>query len=102
MHAHRISLGKTAFYKYEGLRKNMKITQTEPYDDNGKIIDIIGSMEGFEYPIFAMSYHPEYHQFEVLGEAKYNCVKRNEVTDEISFRLSLVMNRLGLSNKNRI
>ena len=68
MNLHKFSLSKTAFYKYEGLRKNMKITQTEEYDDNGKMIDIIGAMEGFEYPIFAMNYHPEYHQFEIHGE----------------------------------
>ena len=102
MHCHKVSLSKSGFFKYPGLRKNMKITQTEAYDHNGKTIDIIGAMEGYDYPIFALSYHPEYHQFNVLENTHCDLIKRNTLTDEISSRLSLAMNRLGLSNSNRI
>jgi hypothetical protein len=38
----------------------MKITQTDEYKNETHNIKFINSMEGREYPIFTIMYHPEY------------------------------------------
>lgn len=62
LHAHTFSVSLETFNKTPGLKKFMKITQTDtwtrPYD--GEVIEYIASMESIDYPIFTTMYHPEY------------------------------------------
>ena len=68
----------------------MKIIQTDDYEDfkEGKTVRFINAMEGKNYPIFATMYHPEYQLLEFIGKYKWPIIK-NQITDEIAFRMSL-------------
>jgi hypothetical protein len=46
-------------------------------------------------------YHPEYNLLDFIGTKKWKIVG-NEITDEIAFRLSLLMNRWARKNSNKV
>ena len=48
-------------------------------------------MEGKEYPIFLMMYHPEF-EYKISSKESHKGNEIKEITDEIAFRISLVMN----------
>jgi len=52
-------------------------------------------MEAHHYPIFATLYHPESKIFPVFHLTK-------DITDEIAFRLSLLLNRWARKNSNKV
>ena len=81
----------------------MKITQKDVWvrPEDGQEIEFIAAMEGKDYPIFLTMYHPEYQAMTPVGELKWE-TGREEITDEIAFRISLLMNRLGRLNSNRV
>jgi hypothetical protein len=58
-------------------------------------------MEAKEYPIFTTMYHPEYQLMDFLGELSWG-TGHKEHTEEIAFRISLVMNRFARLNSNRV
>jgi len=69
------------------------------FKKNGK--KFIDSFEAYDYPIFATMYHPEYQTIDFIGSKKWD-IKQNAATDEIAFRLSLLVNRYGRKNKNHL
>jgi hypothetical protein len=81
----------------------MKVTQTDVWirPEDGEKIEFIAAMEGKEYPIFLTMYHPEYQAMTSVGELQWE-TGPEEITDEIAFRISLLMNRLGRLNSNRV
>jgi hypothetical protein len=58
-------------------------------------------MEGREYPIFAIMYHPEYQLLDYLGSKRWEHGEK-ELTEEIAFRISLAVNRSARKNSNRV
>lgn len=58
-------------------------------------------MEAKNYPIFTTMYHPEYQAMTPVGNLKWE-TGPEEFTDEIAFRISLLMNRYGRLNSNRV
>jgi len=58
-------------------------------------------MEAKDYPIFTTMYHPEYQLLDYLGQVRWTHGE-TELTQEIAFRISLVMNRYGRMNSNRV
>ena len=58
-------------------------------------------MEAYNYPIFATMYHPEYQVLDFATEKKWNIIGDN-ITDEVAFRLSLMLNRKARENSNRV
>ena len=62
LHAHTYSVSMETFNKTKGLKKEMKVIQTDTWKrpSDGKNIEFIDAMESLNYPIFATMYHPEY------------------------------------------
>lgn len=103
LHAHTYSISLDTFNSSKGLREFMKITQTDVWTrpSDGKDIEFVASMESRDYPIFTTMYHPEYQLLDYLGEKKWE-TGHKEHTEEIAFRISLVMNRHARLNSNRV
>lgn len=75
----------------------MKVTAVDTLGN----LTFIDSMEAKKYSIYATMYHPEYQTLDFIGPKKWKMVA-NADTDEIAFRLSLLVNRDARSNSNRI
>mmetsp|Transcript_5780 Transcript_5780/g.9906 ORF Transcript_5780/g.9906 Transcript_5780/m.9906 type:complete len:107 (-) Transcript_5780:66-386(-) len=58
-------------------------------------------MEAKHYPIFASMWHPEYQVLDQIGPEHWQLVGDRD-TDEIAFRLSLLLNRYARMNSNKI
>ena len=94
LHAHSYAVSVDTFYKHIGLRKNMKILLTGDHE-NGKTF--INAMEAYNYPIFASMFHPEYQLLDYTGSKGWY-TPDNKDTDEIAFRMSLLVNRYARKN----
>ena len=81
----------------------MKVTQKDIWirPEDGIEIEFIVAMEAKDYPIFLTMYHPEYQPMKEVGQLSWK-KGQEELTDEIAFRVSLLMNRLGRLNSNRV
>jgi anthranilate/para-aminobenzoate synthase component II len=103
LHAHTYSISLETFNKTKGLNEFMKVTQTDVWKrpSDGKMIKFIASMEAKEYPIFTTMYHPEYQLLDYLGDKRWEGGHKDH-TEEIAFRISLVMNRFARMNSNRV
>ena len=81
LHAHSYSVGVETYNSFPNLRDFMKITQTDVYEnEDGEVIDFIGSMEAYDYPIFSTMYHPEYQLLEFLGPRMWNLAENHTDT----------------------
>lgn len=103
LHAHTYSVSLETYNQSEGLKKNMKIVQTDtwirPGDD--KEIEFIAAMEGANYPVFAFMYHPEYQMLDYQGDKAWPKSDSEASTEEIAYRLSKKINMIARTNSNR-
>ena len=60
IHAHSYSVSLESFNRTVGLKKFMKITQTDTLVTEKGNITFVDSMEAIDYPIYVTMYHPEY------------------------------------------
>ena len=60
IHAHSYSVSLESFNRTIGLKKFMKITQTDTLVTEKGNITFVDSMEAIDYPIYVTMYHPEY------------------------------------------
>ena len=98
-HEHSYSISLDTFEKTPGLKHFMRVTSIDTlYPQNTTFIN---TMEAKNYPIYTSMYHPEYQVLHFAGPKKWMLASSND-TDEIVFRLSLLVNRDGRSNSNRI
>ena len=98
-HEHSYSIGVETYEKTPGLKHFMTITSVDTLMPQN--ITFIDTMEAKNYPIYTSMYHPEYQVLDFAGPKKWQLATNND-TDEIVFRLSLLVNRDGRSNSNRI
>ena len=102
-HAHSYSITVETLNKSKTMSKELMITQKDvlrrPSDN--KTVEFINTMEGRNYPFFSIMYHPEYQALHFSGQKKWNIVNDKD-TDEIAFRISLLLNRNARKNKNRV
>ena len=96
-HEHSYSLSMETFNNTPGLNQMMKVTSIDKLGN----ITFVDSMEAKNYPIYTCMFHPEYQTLDYVGPKKWKMVA-NQDTDEIAFRLSLLVNRDARSNSNRI
>lgn len=103
LHAHTFSVSIDTYESTPGLRDFMKITQKDTWTRNydGVDVEFINSMEARDYPIFTTMYHPEYQMIDYLGNKRWTHGEE-ELTQEIAFRISLVMNRHARMNSNKV
>lgn len=101
LHAHTYAVSLETYHRFPTLKKSIKITQTDKHTENGESIEFIDAMESRDYPIFASMYHPEYQLLDFEGPEKWNLVD-NRLTDEIAFRLSMLLHKYACKNTNRV
>merc|ERR1711939_427055 len=68
----------------------------------GEEITFIGAMEAKNYPIYCTMYHPEYQFIDYVGPGTWEKYGNRKNAAEITFRLSLLLNRAARENSNRI
>jgi gamma-glutamyl hydrolase len=100
LHFHTYSITIETFNRVKKMKEFMKITQTDTIEEDGKNVTFINSMEAYNYPIFAVMYHPEY-QIANWGGSVPPAIVDNELTDEVAFRESFNLNRIARTNTNR-
>lgn len=98
-HAHSYSISMDTYEKTPGLKSFMTVTSVDTLQPQN--VTFIDSMEAKNYPIYTSMYHPEYQLLDFGGPKKWK-LATNDDTDEIAFRLSLLVNRDARSNSNRI
>jgi len=99
MHAHSYSISMDTYEKTPGLKSFMTVTSVDTLQPQN--VTFIDSMEAKKYPIYTTMYHPEYQLLDFSGPKQWK-LAANADTDEIAFRLSLLVNRDARSNANRI
>ena len=106
LHAHTYSVSFNTYNNTPGLKDFMKITQSDTLVQDGETIKFINSMEGRDYPVYLIMYHPEYQLLQFYGQKQWNLASANmrlsQITDEIAFRISLKLNRDARLNRNHI
>ena len=102
MHAHDYTISLDTFNRYPKLANEFKIIQVDKHVNfAGEETEFINAMEHIKYPIFSTMYHPEYQLMDFAGPKKWHTVD-NEITDEIAFRVSLLVNRYSRKNSNKV
>lgn len=103
LHAHTYSVSLETYNKTKGLKKEMKVLQTDTWKrpSDGKKIEFIDAMESVSYPMFATMYHPEYQvlDFPTTSPKKWGKAEK-ETGEQIAFRMSLLLNRYARQNTN--
>ena len=102
LHAHSYSIDVATYNKTPGMRKEMNILHTVDYEKDGQPRKFIGAMEGKTIPVYLIMYHPEYQMLDFKGPKRWQLGKDNGVghlTEEIAFRLSLLLNRQARLNR---
>ena len=102
LHAHSYSVSMDTFEKTAGLKKFMKVLQTDVLYTSTANITFIDSMEARNYPIMTTMYHPEYQLNNYIGEKKWAAATDRKAAEEIAFRISHNLYRLARQNGNRV
>ena len=101
LHAHSFSIGMDTFNKTRGLHEFMNVLNTDYVMKNGTKVEFVNAMEAKSYPIWSTMYHPEYQLLDFVGPQRWLLPDR-KYTEEIAFRMSLLLNRTARKNKNRV
>lgn len=98
LHAHSYSVGLDTYKQKIGLRRFLKLLQTDHV--HGK--QFIDAAEAKNYPMYLFMYHPEYQMLDFVGTKRWPLAKDHRAAKEIAFRVSLMLNREARKNDNRI
>ena len=79
-HYHTYGISSADYEAIPSLKSFFKVLST---DRTEKGIKFLTAMESYEYPIYAIMYHPEYQMLEYLSQTTLNTIDNKDTIDII-------------------